>query len=509
MDVDPEFLPLQQARLALPASGKPGKPPAPLGTTAQLRSNSSTPGVQQQLPQDPLQLPLEPQHPPDTQTKVTFLLRACNGARVFSHPVSHALHTSPLGKYIIEGETRSLGNGSALVVALWESGTGNYLAAVPRGPVPWRKYGKVGPLSEEIKDLEEIRSPLRALDGSDIEVSWIPPPKPAPLPPGWCSGQALLPPILLALPFLKVGHSSTPADLPCAAAAAAAPIRAKGRKLPVTGPSAVFSVGASWPQVCPLPFHQEPNNCTAGWSRKGCPFLTFKQSSAAPPTPEIPATSSITTSHYAIPMAASPPRAVHPDVAYSSVATGNRYTVLQDQRRMMPLPGTLFPLFSFPRARSRDPDAMYDRPRQRLHPWRLLGFFILLPPWGPHPLHTEADVHHPPSFLSRTMPCLPPLPPLLLLGPNAFLGHPHRQHASIATPSASFFRPRQDHVMPQISPFSWKLTPFTTRARPCCSHHSLAMSPQVAEASHTQCQGCQAEDALLWTKLDQPESSWL
>ena len=26
-----------------------------------------------------------------------------------------------MGKYIIEGETRSLGNGSALMVALWES----------------------------------------------------------------------------------------------------------------------------------------------------------------------------------------------------------------------------------------------------------------------------------------------------------------------------------------------------------------------------------------------------
>ena len=51
------------------------------------------------------------------------LIRATNGARVFSNPsrVSHALHASPMGKYIIEGETRSLGNGSALVVALWKS----------------------------------------------------------------------------------------------------------------------------------------------------------------------------------------------------------------------------------------------------------------------------------------------------------------------------------------------------------------------------------------------------
>ncbi|KAG0719058.1 hypothetical protein GWK47_051277 [Chionoecetes opilio] len=109
-------------------------------------------------------------------------LLSCSGpvmAPVFSltRPVSHALHTSPLGKNIIEGETRSLGNGSALVVALWESvfpqgahPTGRHLH--PRGLAsscpPYREgrcpgaYGKVGPLSEEIKDLEEIRSTLGA-----------------------------------------------------------------------------------------------------------------------------------------------------------------------------------------------------------------------------------------------------------------------------------------------------------------------------------------------------------
>ncbi|KAG0718117.1 hypothetical protein GWK47_053107 [Chionoecetes opilio] len=201
MDVDQEFPAL---------SNKRGPPSPPREARKAQRSTQEQqqqpqeqqqqPRVQQQLaqvplqlPQDPLQLPLEPQHPPDTETKVTFLLRACNGARVFSHPgrVSHALHTSPLGKYIIEGETRSLGNGSALVVALWES-------VIPKVPIlqdvtftlgDWQvtcrrteragalaQYGKVGPLSEEIKDLEEIRSTLRALDGSDIEeVSWIPP----------------------------------------------------------------------------------------------------------------------------------------------------------------------------------------------------------------------------------------------------------------------------------------------------------------------------------------------
>ena len=41
---------------------------------------------------------------------------------MFCHPgkVSHALHSSPFSKYILGGETRSLGNGSALILAVWE-----------------------------------------------------------------------------------------------------------------------------------------------------------------------------------------------------------------------------------------------------------------------------------------------------------------------------------------------------------------------------------------------------
>ncbi|KAG0712491.1 hypothetical protein GWK47_018364 [Chionoecetes opilio] len=239
MDVDPEFPALSNKR-------DPSSPPrearkAPRSTQEQQQQ----PQEQQQQPHEPLQLPLEPQQPLDTQTKVTFLLRACNGARVFSHPgrVSHALHTSPLGKYIIEGETRSLGNSSALVVALWES-------VIPKVPIlqdvtftlgDWQvtcrraeragvlaQYGKVGPLTEEIKDLEEIRSTLRALDGSDIEeVSWIPPrnlPRSTTgrwirlkvtgsLPSRVCIGQLVfwpqpyLLPILRCPACLKVGHS--------------------------------------------------------------------------------------------------------------------------------------------------------------------------------------------------------------------------------------------------------------------------------------------------------------
>ncbi|KAG0693189.1 hypothetical protein GWK47_027591 [Chionoecetes opilio] len=301
MDVDQEFPAL---------SNKRGPPSPPREARKAQRSTQEQqqqpqeqqqqPRVQQQLaqvplqlPQDPLQLPLEPQHPPDTETKVTFLLRACNGARVFSHPgrVSHALHTSPLGKYIIEGETRSLGNGSALVVALWES-------VIPKVPIlqdvtftlgDWQvtcrrteragalaQYGKVGPLSEEIKDLEEIRSTLRALDGSDIEeVSWIPP-RSLPrstmgrwirlkvtgsLPSRVCIGQLVfwpqpyLLPILRCPACLKVGHSINTCRSSVRCGRCSGPHLSQGAEAACDRPFRCFQCGGHHgPRSAPLPF---------------------------------------------------------------------------------------------------------------------------------------------------------------------------------------------------------------------------------------------------------------
>ncbi|KAG0710159.1 hypothetical protein GWK47_023371 [Chionoecetes opilio] len=54
--------------------------------------------------------------------QASYLLRAASGARVFANPcrVSHALHLSTLGKYVLEGETRALGNGCALLFVIWE-----------------------------------------------------------------------------------------------------------------------------------------------------------------------------------------------------------------------------------------------------------------------------------------------------------------------------------------------------------------------------------------------------
>ena len=101
-------------------------PPGPAGPVAMDHDPvSSKRGLSPDPPMDgpgktPRTLPAQAPLPAPPAT-ASFLLRAYDGARVFSNPskVSQALHLSTLGKYILEGETRSLGIGSALIVALW------------------------------------------------------------------------------------------------------------------------------------------------------------------------------------------------------------------------------------------------------------------------------------------------------------------------------------------------------------------------------------------------------
>ena len=119
------------------------------------------------------------------------MLRATTGAKVFVNPsrVSHALHQSSLGKYIIEGETRSLGNGSALIVAVWE----HNIPQIPNLKKPtftlgkWEitcrradrdgedyKYARVEPLDDT--DIEEIRDGFKSFGTEEVvKITWIPP----------------------------------------------------------------------------------------------------------------------------------------------------------------------------------------------------------------------------------------------------------------------------------------------------------------------------------------------
>ncbi|XP_045117288.1 uncharacterized protein LOC123508006 [Portunus trituberculatus] len=126
------------------------------------------------------------------QPQPPSFLRATNGTRVFSNPskVSQALHTSTLGKYILEGETRSLGNGSALIITIGESNIfkvpelqlstfqlGDWTVTSRRadkGGDTFR-YAWVGPLADDV-DLEAVRKGFNTFDGGEVvEITWLPP----------------------------------------------------------------------------------------------------------------------------------------------------------------------------------------------------------------------------------------------------------------------------------------------------------------------------------------------
>ncbi|KAG0727549.1 hypothetical protein GWK47_034462 [Chionoecetes opilio] len=116
----------------------------PLPSTASKRARAHSPS--QEGPDKAPRTGQDSQPPPDACVQASYLLRAASGARVFANPskVSHALHLSPLGKYVLEGETRSLGNGSAFIVVVWEHNIsipqGCVLGAPlppPSAPLPW------------------------------------------------------------------------------------------------------------------------------------------------------------------------------------------------------------------------------------------------------------------------------------------------------------------------------------------------------------------------------------
>ncbi|KAG0720740.1 hypothetical protein GWK47_047876 [Chionoecetes opilio] len=130
--------------------------------------------------------------PPHVYVQASYLLRATSGARVFANPskVSHALHLSPLGKYVLEGETRSLGNGSVLIVVVWEHNIpkvpdlgqasftlGEWEVTCRRAECdgPDYQYARVGPLDDDT-DLGEVRKAFRPFDGDEVvKITWIPP----------------------------------------------------------------------------------------------------------------------------------------------------------------------------------------------------------------------------------------------------------------------------------------------------------------------------------------------
>ena len=103
------------------------------------------------------------------EVRASYLLRAVNGVRVFANPssVTQALHTST--QYLLEGGTRSLGNGLAHVVTVWEHiskvllflqthfrfGDWEEICRGAEMDVDTFNYDKVGPLDSDT-DLQEV-----------------------------------------------------------------------------------------------------------------------------------------------------------------------------------------------------------------------------------------------------------------------------------------------------------------------------------------------------------------
>ncbi|KAG0714115.1 hypothetical protein GWK47_014763 [Chionoecetes opilio] len=160
----------KRARKFPPASPKKRGPPSPPGKTPgktpplpqnnRKGATAETPGPAQ-LPQDPRSCPWA-RDPPDTQTKVIFLLRACKGPPgFFSSPRSMHFY-QPVGQVIFGGEPAPWVMDQFWVVALGRvipKGPPKGRHLPPRdwkllppsgGPVPWRSR-EGGPLLRKLR----------------------------------------------------------------------------------------------------------------------------------------------------------------------------------------------------------------------------------------------------------------------------------------------------------------------------------------------------------------------
>ena len=100
------------------------------------------------------------------------------------------MQLSPLGKYVIKGKTRALGNGCALIVVIWEYNIpkvpelgqatltlGEWMVTCHRAEREGLDYlyARVDPLDDNI-DICEVQKDFQSFDGGEVvEITWIPP----------------------------------------------------------------------------------------------------------------------------------------------------------------------------------------------------------------------------------------------------------------------------------------------------------------------------------------------
>ena len=377
---------------------------------------------------------------PPSYSAASFMLRSTNGKRVFNNPkkVSEALLSSSFSKYILEGETRNLGNGTALIIAVHE----HNVTKVPELSLPsfklgeWEvtcrraekegvsfQYGKVGPLDEE-SSLEEIKAALRTFDGGECtEVTWIHPRQLSRFTAGkWLRlkvrgtiptrvgifGLVYRPrpfilPMLRCQWCLKVGHSSTTCRSSVRCVRCSGPHSSSGEGYTCSRPFHCFQCGGPHgprSPKCPFNLKARQFHATMMGEGKTLPEINtqLRQLQLTNPRPTHQ-TRPRTTS----PATRTPSRPVQDGISFADI-TCNRYEALQAQEGearedpeddiiSAPLESTLtYRRYRKPTRPRRNPPSTPTRhltsPSQR-HRSELEYF------------STEAEVHHPPASQRR------------------------------------------------------------------------------------------------------------
>lgn len=307
----------------------------------------------------------------NNKTRASFLLRAKDGARVFNNPrrVTAALHQSSVAKYILEGETRSLGDGSALIISMWEDNIvkvpelqnsttfklGEWTVTSRRTDrninINYR-YAKVGPLADDT-DLDEIQGSLRPLDGGEVvDISWIPPhslprytrgkwlrlkvkgnlPSRVAIEQLVYHPQPYLLPLLRCPGCLRIGHSINTCRSSIRCARCSGPHPSHLNEEFCIKPFSCFQCGGSHgPRSNKCPFNQEAQKLYSILAAQDQPLHTINkqlrklkyhnpQKSRQTPAP----------SPNTVLQSRSPARQVQPDVPFSCIVTRNKFATLTD-----------------------------------------------------------------------------------------------------------------------------------------------------------------------------------
>lgn len=294
--------------------------------------------------------------------KASYLLRSTTGLKIFANParVNQAIRQSPLHKFLLEGETRSLGNGSALIIAVWEHNIQN-IPLLKQNPfqlgeweVTCRRaerednntvYAKVGPFSEDTS-IQEIMDSLTVLEGGVVEeITWIPtrhlprnttgkwlrlkakdqrPTKVAISGLVYRAHPYLLP--LLRCPGCqRIGHTINTCTSQVRCSRCSGPHRYKQGEDTCTRPYHCFQCGGPHtPRSAYCQHNQEAQRLYKDQASTNTPLHAINKTLRELPTPRANPT------QHTLPRPLFQTRPVQAGVSYAAITTTNRYAALQE-----------------------------------------------------------------------------------------------------------------------------------------------------------------------------------